>query len=384
MNIWSRNFTTLFISNFLMSFSFYLIIITLPIFANRNLLVEDSKIGLIILTLSSSAIIGRILSNYLLNYVKEYSLYLGSFIAFSIFASSFYFVDEFYHILTLMPFFGLSFGLVSTVVLKIATELIPKERRAEGVGYFIMNMSLAMALAPFIASLLYRHSFSYVFLTVIFLLVIAIYLSVIVDYRSEIKKEKINLSLFFDKKLLPIFFISIFTLNGYGAIFSFLDIFANSKGIENASLFFLVYSASISITRPIGGKIFDKYGHFNLMVISFIALAFGLFMLSNIETLSLLLISSAFIGVGYGVLSTSFFALAINQVGEKRKNLANSMIFISIDVGIGCGSFLAGVISTIALDYIFKFSSMLIILSLILFILQSFREKGVNAVKIKG
>jgi predicted MFS family arabinose efflux permease len=358
-----------------------MVIITLPIFANRIFLVDESKIGLIILTLSSSAIIGRIASNYLLNFFKEFTIYLSLFTIFTLSSLAFYFVNSFYSILIVMPLFGASFGVVSTVILKIATEIVPKSRRAEGLGYFIMNMSLAMAIAPFIASLIYKYNYYYVFLLAFALLVIALLLSYIVKYKSEVVKEKLTLAMFFDKNLLPIFFISVFTLNGYGALFSYLNILADSRGIENASFFFILYSIFISLTRPIGGKIFDKYGYFNLMLIAFISLAFGLFLLSIAETLFALMTSSIFIGIGYGVLSTCFFALAIDKIGEHRKNLANSTIFISIDVGIGVGSLIAGIISSFSIDYIFQFSSTLILVALVIFLVESKKLKTAKVLK---
>ncbi|WP_153945115.1 MFS transporter, partial [Acinetobacter baumannii] len=45
---------------------------------------------------------------------------------------------------------GISFGVVTTATGAIASDLVPEERKGEGIGYFAMSMNLAMVLGPFI------------------------------------------------------------------------------------------------------------------------------------------------------------------------------------------------------------------------------------------
>ena len=59
---------------------------------------------------------------------------------------------------------GLFWGISTVSTNTIAIDIIPSSRRAEGIGYFGLNMNIAMAIAPFIAVLIYN---SYGFHTLI-------------------------------------------------------------------------------------------------------------------------------------------------------------------------------------------------------------------------
>src|SRR5699024_33070 len=64
-----------------------------------------------------------------------------------------------------------------------------------------------------------------------------------------------------DKEVMPMGLSIMFMGIAYSAVLSFLNLYAIEIDlITAASIFFLVYSAAVLLTRPVTGKILDSFG----------------------------------------------------------------------------------------------------------------------------
>lgn len=75
---------------------------------------------------------------------------------------------------------------------------------------------------------------------------------------------------------------------------------------------------------------------------SLVIFAIGLFILSQVNSSSLLLLAAAVLGLGYGNFQSIAQALAIKVTPRHRLGLANSTYFIFLDLGLGFGPFILG------------------------------------------
>ena len=63
---------------------------------------------------------------------------------------------------------GLSYGMASTAVSTIVTGSIAKERHGEGIGYFMLSITVGAAIGPFFGMFLIQHGgYSYILLFVL-------------------------------------------------------------------------------------------------------------------------------------------------------------------------------------------------------------------------
>lgn len=345
--LWTKNFIIINLINLLIFFGFQMLLPTLPIYA-KKLGGTNSIIGLVTGAFVVSSVIIRPISGLLLDKLGRQKVFLvGSFI-FILSVFSYSFVPFISGILIIRFIHGFGWGAVSTASNTIASDNIPKNRFGEGMGYFSLTSSLAMAVAPTIGLfVISKYSFQVLF----FISTILAVLSVIVAFKLEYKKiedkeqTKIKASLYEKLSITPSIIVFFVTIT-YGALTSFLPLYAAQKGIENIGIFFTVYAISLFISRPIFGKIIDKLGFDYAIIPGLICIIISMTLLSQASNISMFLIAAFIYGVGFGATQSSLQTMAVTGVSPSRLGAANATFFTAFDCGVGLGAVILGVISS--------------------------------------
>ena len=133
----------------------------------------------------------------------------------------------------------------------------------------------------------------------------------------------------------------------YSSVLSFLSSYTKVIHLVAAgSFFFVVYALVITFTRPLTGRIFDAKGEQYVMYPSYLFLTAGLFLLSATTNSITLLISGALVGLGYGTFMSNGQAVCLKIVKEHRISIALSTYFIGLDLGLGIGPYLMGILKS--------------------------------------
>ena len=111
-----------------------------------------------------------------------------------------------------------------------------------------------------------------------------------------------------------------------------------------ASFFFVVYAVATFVTRPFTGKLFDRKGDRVVMVPALIAFIVGMGLLATVYRPAAMLVAAALLGFGVGTVQASGLALAVRIAPDDRLGLANSTFYILLDVGVGLGPLLLGLV----------------------------------------
>lgn len=131
----------------------------------------------------------------------------------------------------------------------------------------------------------------------------------------------------------------------YSAVLSFLNLYAIEIDLVTAaSMFFLVYSAAILLTRPVTGKILDSFGANVIQYPAFIIMAAGFFIMGQAEAGIMLLLAGFLIGLGFGNFQSVAQAVCVNIAKKENVGLATSTFFIMLETGLGFGPFFLGMI----------------------------------------
>src|SRR5690606_9141681 len=257
-------------------------------------------------------------------------------------------------------FHGIWFSILTTVTVPIANEFIPANRRGEGMGYFVMSVNLGIVLGPLIG-LSFIQQFSYQTVTAILAGIICLGFAFCflipvqetvknqienhLDTEVETIQRKLSIQDFVEKKAVPVSIMAMIISFSYASIMSFIATFAESKNLlAYASLFFVVFAISMMSLRPITGKIYDRKGP-NYVVYPAIALfSLGLIILSQINTVTGLMIAAVFVGMGFGSAQPCLQTLSIQRSPKARIGHATSTFFTCYDIGIALGSILLGVL----------------------------------------
>lgn len=345
--LWTKNFIIINAINLLIFFSFQMLLPTLPIYV-KKLGGTNSVIGLVTGIFVVSSVIIRPISGLLLDKLGRKKVFLVGLLVFILSVFSYSLLPFISVILIIRFIHGFGWGAVSTASSTIASDNIPKERFGEGMGYFSLTSSLAMAIAPVIGlSLISKYSFNVLFYVSTILAVLGFITTFKLKYKKIENKEqsKIKGSLYEKSSIYPSIIIFFVTVT-YGALTSFLPLYAAEKGIQNIGMFFTVYAAALFISRPLFGKVIDKLGFDYTIIPGLICIIVAMGLLSKASNMHMFLITAFIYGIGFGATQSSLQTMSIAGVPSERLGAANATFLTAFDCGIGLGSIILGVVSS--------------------------------------
>lgn len=351
--LWTKDFISVTLINFFLMLTFYLLMVTISVFAVNEFKSNESAAGLASSIFVIGALIGRLFGGRYLEKIGRKKLLLFGIGLMIITAIAYFFVSNYSMLIVIRIIHGLAFGIAGTASGTIVAEVVPVNRRGEGIGYFALSMTLATAIGPFIGIFILEHfNFNYIYFFCLICVVISMILSLLLNVEELSKEEKeklgstgFGLSSFMEKKAAPISFVAAITAFCYAGIISFLTFYATELSLTSvASFFFIVYAVAVFVSRPFTGKIFDTKGPNYTMYPAIASFAIGMLLLSQAHNAFVLLLAGAFIGFGYGTYMSSSQAAAVKSAPAHRIGLATATFFILTDIGLGVGPFLQGYI----------------------------------------
>lgn len=382
--LWNKNFINACIANFLMASSFHLLMPTIPIYLTEHQNIPQSKIGVIMSTYSLGLLLIRPFSGYIIDVFDRKKIFL---LALFLFVATFsgYLVTVSIMALMVVRFLhGLFWGMSTVSSNTVAIDIIPPSRRAEGIGYFGMNMNLAMAIAPFIAMYIFDtlgfHPLVYCSIGMGILAIIAVVLIKTPIKEKNKNKPPLSVDRFILIKGLPIFFNQILVTTGWGMLLSFAVLYGKQINIPNAGMFFLFLAFGLILSRVISGRFVDK-GHIHVVAVvalSIICISFLAF--SLLHSIVAYCGSAFFIGIGFGTMLPAFQTAFINMATNDRRGTANSTYLTGFDLGVGIGMLLGGFISaSYPMNYLYITASGLSFIAVFfyLFISRKVYNRGV-------
>lgn len=350
VQLWTKNFITLIISNALMFGGFHILLPTLPLYA-AHIGATGSQIGVITGIFGFSAIFIRFFTDFGVKTMgKKNCLYIGLAICFICTVSYAIFSSVEGMIITRI-FHGFGFGLTTTFSAAIAADIVPSSRRGEGIGYFGLGSTVAMALAPAVGVwLINDYGFVAMFLFSAVSTGIALLGTKLCQVSSTVivekKEEHISLrdKLFEKGTGFPSLLTMLFGIS-YGSINTFVVMLTKEANIGQSGYFFIIGTLCVFISRPIGGKVFDTRGPVWIILPGAISLLLGLLVLINTKSLSMLLGAAVLYGFGGGFLLPALITWMLNLVKPHRRSAASATFYNMLDVGTSAGAIVLGAIA---------------------------------------
>lgn len=155
--LWSRNFVLLIFLNFAMFMGFQILMPVLPVYA-RSLGGNEATTGLVVGIFTISAVVVRPFIGKALDVFGRKKIFLIGFIVFCLFSLSYTIASTVLMLLLLRFFHGFGWGTTSTTANTVASDVIPHSRLGEGMGYFGLTSTMAMAIAPALGLYMIQYS----------------------------------------------------------------------------------------------------------------------------------------------------------------------------------------------------------------------------------
>lgn len=347
--LWTRDFLRLSFVSLFMYLVFYSFMVIVAIYALQQLNASNASAGLAAGDFLLAALVARLIAGHSIERFGKRRMMLWGLFFYAL-LQGFYFLAGNIYLFAIIRFIhGLAFGVCATAVSTLAACLVPKTRRGEGMGYFLLSTTLASAIGPFIGLFVYRQSgFETLLLVSLGMSVLAFLLAAGIRVPREETEPAAStagsgLQSYFEFKALPIALISFVIYFCYSSLLSFFSAYAAELDmLEAGQYFFLVYSLAIIISRPQVGKIADHRGIHSVMYPSFLLFALGLGLLSIMRTIPVMIIAAICCGVGFGTFAAMGQVLAIQKVSRERFGIALSTLLSISEFGTGVGPFLLG------------------------------------------
>lgn len=350
--LWTGNFILGTTFNLFLMLNYYLLMVTVTTYTLETYHTGHSLAGLT----SSIFVIGVLASRFFcgkwMSIVNRRAM-LTAGAVFGTAVSSMYLIQgNVASLLIIRVIHGFTYGACTTVIGTIVTSQIPSRRQGEGIGYYMLSITLGTALGPFLANYLLRiGTYQTIFVVGIVIDALCILelpfiktVSTPVPYTAS-DSRRFCLTDYIELKAIPISLICVVVYFCYSGILSFLTPFSRQNHLEQgAQAFFLLYSMAILFSRPFTGRVFDRFGAKAVMVPSLLSFVLGMVLLSISSKNIGVFAAACFIGFGVGTLQSSGLALAIRTVSPERIGLANSTFYIALDAGIGIGPMILGLI----------------------------------------
>ncbi|BBH24750.1 hypothetical protein Back11_60950 [Paenibacillus baekrokdamisoli] len=375
--LWTSTFIALTLSFFLLFLCLQMQLAPLPSYVKDQFHSGNFVVSLLTSLFALAAIVSRFATAILMRkYQRNLLLFIGLFLT-AVSTATISFTDSITVLLFLRVGFGIGFGMSSTILPTLVSQIIPRSRLGEGVGYFGLSTSLAMSFGPMIGlSMLAGYGFPS--LTTLSSVIVIIIIPTLVFSRSLTMKpvqapDERNSTATATRKpitkssrkfLLPAILNALFSIT-YGGLLSFIALFAKEVHLAHIGLFFLFNALSVLIIRPISGRLFDRRGHMVLLIPGALFIIASLTILSYAHTFPSLVISALLYGLGLGVIQPATQAWMLKESPLEKHGMVNSMFYNSTDLGVALGAMLLGSIASVssyAVMYRYAASIMLVFL----------------------
>jgi MFS family permease len=345
--IWNSVFISVFIVNLIVHFCTTMMN-TLTAKYVDYLGATETIIGLVTGIFALTALIFKIISAPAIDtFNRKYVLLFSQLIIFSAFIC--YSLSNTIPMVTFSRLLqGTGQAFTTTCCLTIASDSLPAGKMSTGIGYFALTQAISRAIAPAAGlklSAVIGYNSTFAILAVITMIAVVLTANMKMSFKRT-KKFKITLnSIIAKESLLPAGILFLLSTT-FCVVNSFLVLFAEKQGVNtNIGYFFTVYAVTMLFTRPMIGKLSDKYGTVKVLIPSLFCFAASFILISFSTTLPMFLIAGFISAFGFGGCQPAIQAVAMKSVPKGRRGAASCTSYIGNDLGNLVGPTVAGAIA---------------------------------------
>ncbi|SFO05199.1 Predicted arabinose efflux permease, MFS family [Formivibrio citricus] len=371
--LWTPAFVLICLANFLTFFAFYLLLPVLPAYLLDEFHASRSVSGAVLGVYTLSALLIRPVSGYVVDTVSRKPLHAVGLLIFVGLFAGYPVAGTLLAFTLLRAFHGMAFGMVTTSGSTLAIDVMPASRRGEGIAFFGLTGSLAMAFGP-MSGLFAMKNHSYHAAFVLSLIAGILSWIMVLFIRAKPHQRTPHSALSLDRFFLlkgahgsVSLLLSAFL---YGVLLFYVVLFAREVGLENeAGYFFVLMALGVGLSRFGSGKLIDKGHGVQLIVAGKVLLFLATAVFALWPTHWVFNIGSILIGMGCGVIGPCYQSLFVDLAQHNQRGTANSTFYTAWDLGIGSGVLIGGATAQ-WLNYgaAILFGALLVVMSLIYFL----------------
>ena len=342
-------------------FSFMLIMPILPLYLSEEFGSGKHTIGVVLSGYSLMALLARMFSGYIVDTYNRKTVLLLSYGLFATFFLGYLIGGSLILFAIIRTLHGAPFGTVTVSNSTVAIDVLPAERRAEGIGYYGLSNNLATAISPTVGIYMYETwgNFQAIFLLSCLMAASGFLISKTVKHSppSKIaaglippKKSPFSLDRFFLVKGWSVGLMLAMLSFSYGVLSTYLAIYAKEElGMtQGAAIFFLILSVSLMVSRFTGSKSLRSGRVVHNATVGMCVSVFSYLAFAAIHNYWGFFGCAIILGLGNGHMFPAVQTMFVNLAPNNRRGTANSSMLTSWDLGIGAGVVIGGIASELS------------------------------------
>jgi MFS family permease len=260
-------------------------------------------------------------------------------VAITIFSIAYALVPSYKVMLGLVLIHGLFWSGLLTGSAAYMTNILPESRRAEGIAYWGLSTIAAIAVAPTIGFWMFHFGWRALCLEAAGLnIIMAIIAWRLPPQPIAAAPEGHRKGRLVEWRIVVLSFTLFLYSFGYGGITSFTALYADANGVTPKGIYLTTLAVVILVTRPLAGRIGDRFGYRRVFLPCLVLITAGLTCLVFGGSRFWLVLSAAIFGSGFGTAYPVFAGYVMRHVGPARRGAAFGAILACFDTGIGTGS----------------------------------------------
>lgn len=379
--LWTRNFILALVITIGVNLACNLLLSTISIYA-KQITSTDAYAGVMTGAFTLAALFIRIVAGKMLDKIGRRKVLMFG-VGITVLSTVVYLLtNNIYIIIFLRVMQGVGFGISSTAIATIVTDVTPESRMLEGIGYSGVGITITTAIGPSIALALVGENydkFNVLFIVTAAVALFTILLSFKLSYKEVVSKkeegtcdgEGISIS----KIIIPSIVLFIAAV-AESTILAFAALYGIELGFSNIGLFFTINAMGILASRLFINQIVNKLGT-NVVVSSGVLIfAASIFGIAVTKTYIMLIIMGFLCGVMVGSLLPIVNLLILDSASKSSRGMANAIYYALIDGGYGIGSIMWGqVVVACGYRWIYAYSSISLVVAFLIFVTSIVKSK---------
>ncbi len=346
--MFTRDFSLAILANLFSFASMYVLLATLPLYVVAiGGTVSDAGVVLACFTLS--AVVVRPVVGRLSDRRAKKAIMLAGAVILAVSSLLYAPVHSVPLLMAVRVFHGVGWAAFGTAASALAADLAPLSRRGEAMGYFGVGMNVAMAIGPALGVFLVGWAgYGSLFLTAMVLgAAAALTTAGIAEPRRAPGRGALQRgwrSFILPSALFPsaVLFTNALT---YASVVALLPLFADEAGLGNPGLFFTVFSVVVLVLRGPLGRVSDRRGRVTVVAPGLSVTFVALLVLSQAQSTTTMLVVAVLYAVGVGAAQPTLMAMTVDRAGPQERGAAMGTYTTAMDLGIGVGSVVWGVVA---------------------------------------
>ena len=341
--VWSAPYIALMVTNFFQSMAAFMTNTTLPVYLDA-LGAATSMVGIVIGAFAITALLVRPFAGPAFDSFSRKRLLLGAQTVIAVSLVGYGVVGSIPGLFCVRLLHGLGIGCAGPLGMSLVSEFLPASKMASGISIYALAQSFAQVIGPAVGLWLVENmGFSNAYFLAAACLVLAM---VGVFFVKEPARERLPYRFapnrMFAREAVPKAAVLCLLAIAFSGVTSYLVLYGNLLGIEGIGTYFVVYALCLVATRPLFGKMADRFGAQRVLLAGCVFFAVSYVMLWQVRDFAGLMAVAVVGSAGFGACAPLIQSMALASVPPERRGAASNTAFTGLDVGMLIGPATAG------------------------------------------